>query len=174
MKKEDKLAFVQEMKDKLAESESFFLIDYRGLTVVEMQELRGLLRKIEGRIKIIKNTLTARAFKDSGIDGFDEALEGPAAIVWSDPDPAASAKALKDFSKEHENLEFKAGFLGGQILDVAQVEALAKLPSKPVLLAELVGAIEGPISGLVFTLEGVLRDFVMTLQSIADEKEKAA
>ena len=174
MRKEKKVQLVDEVSSKLEKTDSFFLVDFRGLTVIELHELRGALRDIQSEMQVVKNTLLDLAFKNHSIEGLEEYLIGPTAIVWSESDPIPLAKSIVDFSKEHEHLQVKVGILDGEKIGPEKVVALSRLPSRESLLAQVVYAFESPISGLVFILEGQTRELVMTLQAIADQKQQAA
>lgn len=174
MRRGEKAEVINEVMEKTGQVSNFFLVDFRGLSVVEIQDLRTNLRKIDNEMRVVKNSLLDRALKKAGIEGFEGQLEGPTGIVWGGADSVESAKALVDFTKEHENLSIKSGFLSGTMISSEEVGNLAKLPPKPQLLAEVVGTLEAPISGLVFTLEGVISDFVLTLQAVVDKQQEAA
>ena len=148
------------------------MVDYRGLTVKEMQELRGSVRDTGGEIKVYKNSLTEIAIRELALPSMDEYLDGPTAFVFIAGDPVAPAKALATFAKAHQALELKGGFVQSQIVDAAGVKAIATLPSREELIAKLLGTMQNPLTGTVRVLSGPARAFATVLDAIA--KQKAA
>lgn len=146
------------------------MTDYRGLRVSESQALRRKLRDAGSDYKVVKNTLFELAAKDAGDSGLEGLLAGPTAVAFVHTDPVAAAKAVVDFAREHKAMSIKGGYMDGQIYDVNQIQALSKIPPKDVLIAQLLGSIQSPISGLVGTLQGVMSNLVYTLQAVADQK----
>ena len=116
------------IKEELSATQAVWIVDYRGLTVKEIQELRRNVRETGAQMKVYKNTLMHLALSESDLPTMDDMLEGPSAFVFSTDDPAASAKALKNFAKSNENLSIKGGMMDGVAYDAAQVEAIASLP----------------------------------------------
>ncbi|MCL2503210.1 MAG: 50S ribosomal protein L10 [Coriobacteriia bacterium] len=163
---------VDEIKGWLNGSEAVILVDYRGLTVKEMQELRGKTREAGGEVKIYKNSLTEIAIRELALPSMGSYLEGPTAFVFIPGDPVAPAKALSAFSKEHHALEFKGGLVQNRVVDASDVKAIAKLPSYEGLIASLLGTMQNPLTGTVRVLSGPAQAFVTVLDAIA--KEKAA
>ena len=155
-KLQSKVSLVEEIKGKIEDSQSLVLMNYRGLNVAEVTELRAKFREAGVDYKVYKNTMMRRAFKDAGIEGLDDILTGPTAVAFGMEDLAAPARISADFAKDHEALELKAGFVDGQILDVKGVEQLAKLPSKEVLVAQFLGGMNGPIQGLANVMHGTM------------------
>ncbi len=138
-----------------------------------MTELRANARKVDCGVRVVKNTLVRRALKGTDFGPLDAHLEGPTAIVTS-ADPVAPAKVLSDFAKEHKNLKILGGVLEGQALDVAGIEALAKLPSREVLVAKMLGTMMAPVQNFVGVLAAVPGGFVRVLEQIRQQKEQAA
>jgi len=167
--KEAKVKAVEELRDKFGRCRAAILTDFRGLNVAEITELRRKLKEQSVEYKVVKNTLTSIALKDFDYN-LDEFLEGPTAIAFSYEDPVAPAKVLVDFAKTHKQLEIKAGVVEGKVADKATIDQLAKMPPKEQLLANVVGALQSPLYGIVGVLQGTLRDFVYTLQAIQDKK----
>jgi large subunit ribosomal protein L10 len=159
---------VAEIGALLEKSAGAILTDYRGLTVSEITELRKRLREQGAEYHVVKNTLFRRALNNG--EGLNPFLEGPTAVAFALEDPVGPAKVLVDFIREKRKVAVKAGYIDGRVYTADQMTALSKLPSKQVLLGQAVGAIQSPMSGLVFTLQGVISKFVYTLQSIADQK----
>lgn len=164
---------VQELRDRLAASRNLFLTDYAGLTVEEITKLRGELRKDGNTYAVVKNTLFRIAAGDlaSQLESF---LAGPTGIVFAGEDPVAPAKALKTFTDATKKVAVKAAYIDGQVVDAKQVERLASLPSKPELIAKLVGSLASPLRGLVTVLSGNQSGLVRVLNQIREQKESAA
>jgi len=167
-----KEALVGEIKERFDASEAVIMIDYRGLTVKQMQKLRNNVREVGGEIKIYKNSLTEIAVRELALPSMDAYLEGPTAFVFIAEDPVAPAKALTAFAKENQALELKGGFVQNQVVDAAGVKAIATLPSREELLAKLLGTMLNPLTSTVRVLSGPARAFVTVVDAIA--KEKAA
>lgn len=143
---------VQMLADNFANSEAVIIADYRGLTVSEVTALRNELRKAGVTYKVAKNTLIKRAANDNSITCLDSFLEGPTAIAFS-ADPVTLAKTMYDFSKAHSNLELKAGVVEGDLMEVADLEKLAKIPSREVLLAKFIGSLRSPLYGFAYIMD---------------------
>ena len=145
--------------------------DYRGLTVSEITALRRKLRETGTEYKVAKNTLLTLAAGDRATDEFKKLLEGPTAIAFIKGDnQVAVAKAMVDFVKDHKAMSIRGALVEGQVLDVEQVTALSKIPSKEILISQMLGSIQAPISGLVGTLQGCISSLVFTIQAVADQK----
>lgn len=171
-KLQSKIGLVDEIKEKIESAHSIVLVNYRGLTVEAATELRKKLRENGVDYKVYKNTMMKRAFNDLGHDGLDEYLAGPSAIAFGLEDAVAPAKVIAEFAKDNEAIEIKAGIVDGKVIDVKGVEALAKLPSKEVLIAQVLGGLNAPIQGLANVLTGNLRGLAVVLNAIAEKKEK--
>jgi large subunit ribosomal protein L10 len=162
---------VQSLETRLAEAQSVYLTDFSGLNVEAITELRRVLRAQSVECRVVKNTLSRFAVHQAGLPNLDAYLEGPTALIIS-KDPVASAKTLIDFTKTHENRpRIKGGVLTGAVIDATQVQALASLPSREELIAKVVGGIAAPITGLVFSLSGMLGNLVRVLSAAAAQKE---
>ncbi|RJS61059.1 50S ribosomal protein L10 [Bacillus sp. PK3_68] len=158
---EQKKQLVNDIADKFKSSASTVIVDYRGLTVSQVTELRKQLREAGVEFKVYKNTLTRRAAETAEISGLDEFLTGPNAIAFSTEDVIAPAKILNSFAKENEALEIKAGVLEGNVVTVEEVRALAELPSR-----------EGLLSMLLSVLQAPMRNFALAAKAVADQKEE--
>jgi large subunit ribosomal protein L10 len=158
---EQKKQLVEEISTKLRESKSTIVVDYRGLTVSEVTELRKQLREAGIDFKVYKNTMTRRAAELAELAGLNDALTGPNAIAFSNDDVVAPAKILNDFAKKHEALEIKAGVIEGNIATVEEVKALAELPSREGLLSMLLSVLQAPI-----------RNLALATKAVADQKEE--
>jgi len=170
--KNDKQRIVEELHTAWTESTAAVVTHYRGLTVSQMGSLRRSLHEADVSLQVVKNTLAKRAAEGTSFKVAEDLFTGPVAIAYGN-DPVAMAKAIADFSKQHEALEIKGGVLDGNMIDVANVKALASLPSREVLLAKMLGSMQSPISGFVRTLAEVPASFVRTLAAIRDQKETA-
>lgn len=147
-----KQAVVAEIKEKLENASSVVLVDYRGLTVEEVTQLRKDYRDNGVDYKVYKNTLMEFAFKELGHEGMIEYLNGPNALVIAGEDVTSAARVTQAFAKTNEKLEIKAGLLDGKVLDMAGVKELADIPSREVLLAKLLGSLKAPMSNLAYML----------------------
>ncbi|SHK45057.1 50S ribosomal protein L10 [Paramaledivibacter caminithermalis] len=169
---ETKKAVVNEIREKIASSQSAVLVDYRGLTVEETTELRKRFREAGVEYKVYKNSLMRFAFKEEGLEEFNQHLKGPNAIAFGIEDPVAPAKISKDFAKDHKNLEIKAGVVDGKVIDLDGVIGLADLPPREVLIAQVLGGLNGPISGFANVLQGNIRNLVYALNAIKEKNEQ--
>ncbi len=158
---EQKKQIVTEIAEKLRESQTTVLVDYRGLTVAQITELRKQLREAGVEFKVYKNKLVKRATAETDLTALDEQLVGPTAIAFSNEDAIAPAKIIHNFAKQHEALEIKAGILEGEVVGVDEVKALATLPSR-----------EGLLSMLLSVLQAPMRNFALAAKAVADQKEE--
>ena len=154
-KLQSKQAIVADIQDKFARCQSAVLVDYRGLSVEEVTELRNKYRAAGVEFQVLKNTMIKRALDGAGIEGLDAVLEGPTAIAFGFEDAVAAAKITNDFIKAVDKMEIKAGYLEGKAVDVATVKALANLPSREVLLAKVMGSINSTVASFVRTLAAI-------------------
>jgi large subunit ribosomal protein L10 len=173
LNKQSKEELVAEFAEKLKVAKAAFLADYRGLDVDQANDLRNKLREVGVEYRVVKNTLLRLAAKDTDSACFDEYLSGPTAIALVNEDPVAPAKALVEFAKKNNIFELKAGMLDGKLLAVADIQALAELPSRDELLAKMLGSMSAPASNFVGVLAAVPRTFVQVLAAIKDQKEAA-
>ncbi len=152
---EMKKTVVADIKAKMQAAHSIVLLDYRGLTVAEVTELRNECRKAGVEYAVLKNTMVSLAAKELGINGLDDYLKGPTAVAFGMNDAVAPAKVLTDFVKKAKKTEVKCGVLDGQILNAAGVEALAAIPSREVLLAKIMGSMMNAVSKFVYVVEAL-------------------
>ncbi len=164
MPTQEKVAAVQELKSRLDGVKTVVLTEYRGLTVQQLSDLRKQLRAVSAEYKVVKNRLARLAVKSSRLEGLSSHLTGPTGVIFSREDPVAVAKALHSFAKTNQALAIKAGFVEGQMLPPAALKALADLPSREQLRAQLVGTIQGVLSRLVGVLAAPQRELVYVLQ----------
>ncbi len=158
---DQKKHIVGEISDKLKNSVSTIVVDYRGLDVSEVTELRKQLREAGIEFKVYKNTMVRRAAEEAGLEGLNEFLTGPNAIAFSTEEVVAPAKILNSFAKEHEALEIKTGVIEGTITSVEDVKAIAELPNR-----------EGLLSMLLSVLQAPMRNFALATKAVADQKEE--
>lgn len=161
------------IKEDLADVTAVWVVDYRGLTVKEVQALRSDIREADASMKVYKNTLMHIALEEMELPNIDAVLEGPSAFVFASNDPVASAKAIKDFAKKNQNLVIKGGMMDGQFVDAAQVEAIAALPSREELIAKLLGTISNPMVKMVRVCNGPMEAFARCVSQIAEQKPAA-
>ena len=167
---EAKQQVVADLKERLDGAVAGVLVDYRGLTVAEDTELRNACRAAGVEYMVAKNTLLRLATKDTSLEAWDGILHGPTALAYHSTDVVAAAKVISKFAKDHENLEIKSGFIEGRVVEVSEVEQIAKLPSKEELVAKALGGLNAPISGFVNVLNGNLRGLVCVLNAIAEKQ----
>ncbi len=172
--KEEKKQAVQELKEKLEKSRVLILTNYRGLKVDEINELRNQLQENGIEYKVVKNTLTRIATTEAGKDELNSYLEGPVAIAFSEDDPVVPSKVLTNYAKKNNNLEIKGGMLAGNIIDVANIRAIAELPPRDVLLGKVVGGMQAPVYGMAYAMQGLLLKTVYALKAISQQKEEAS
>lgn len=166
----EKEATVKAVQEKLTQSKSVVLADYRGLNVQEVTELRKKLREAGVEYKVIKNTMTSRAAKAANIDGLDTYLSGPTALAFSYSDPVTPAKILATFAKDHKKLELKGGILEGKVISADSIRDLASLPTREILLGQLAGMLQSPIRGLVTVLSGPMRKLAYAVEAVRKQK----
>jgi large subunit ribosomal protein L10 len=172
MNKDQKKAVVEEVATQIQASEAVFAVDYRGISVPQAAQLRTRLDDAGARFRVVKNTLTELAADRAGADSLKEVLDGPTAFTFvaaEGGDVALAAKALADFRRQTDLLEFKGGVMNGEALSVDQIGALSRLPGREVLHGHLVGVIASPITGLVRVLNALIAGLAIQLQQIAEE-----
>ena len=173
MNRAEKQVLIDELTQKLNQSQAAFLTDYRGLNVARITELRNQLREKDAEYRVVKNTLARIAARQSGNEELVDHLNGPTALALVYGDPAAAAKALVGFAKDEDALELCGGVLGGTYLDGDGLKRLAELPSKDVMRATLLGTMNAVPGGLVNVLSGVMRQAVQVFNAIKEQKEQA-
>jgi large subunit ribosomal protein L10 len=174
MPRPDKVEAVREIAADLKATDVYYFVDYRGLTFSEATELRARLAKVDASLKVVKNTLAKIAAADAGVEGLDELLQGPTAIAYCHGDPVRVAKTIQDFIKEKKKAAIRGGKLQRSMLTAPEVEKLAALPSREQLIAQLVGTIAAPLTGLVGVLNGPIRGLVVVLGQVHEQKANAA
>jgi len=171
--RDQKAAAVAEIADQIKESQAVFAVDYRGITVAQVAELRGKLRDSDATFRVVKNTLTERAADAADAEALKSVLEGPTALTFVRGDAAGAAKAIADFQKATggDLLPFKGGLMEGEAVDAAQITAISKLPSREVLYQQLVGLVASPITGLARTLNQLVGGLAVALGGVLEKKE---
>ena len=166
---EQKQEFVAELADKLKGTISGVIVKYEGITVVLDTQLRKKLREAGVEYAVVKNTLLRRAAAVAELEGLDDVLAGTTALALS-PDHTTAAKILSEFAEKNKMMEIKAGFVEGKVISAADVDELAKMPSKEVLIAKTLGGFNAPITGFVGVLNANLRGLVVALNAIATQQ----
>jgi len=170
---DEKKAVVAEVSGKLKDAQAAMLAEYRGLSVAQMTVLRRKAYDSKVYLRVVKNTLARRAVEGTSFECLKDQMTGPLAFAVS-ADPVAVAKILSEFAKDNEALKIKAGAMGGKLMSIEQIKALATLPGREQLLAQLLGTMQAPIQKFVQTLNEVPAKFVRTLAAVRDAKAKAA
>ncbi len=171
MARPEKVQAVADIREGLESAEAVFLTEYRGLSVQAVQDLRRSLRKSGAEYKVVKMTLAKLAAGDAGIDGLDEFLAGPTALAFAKSDPVATAKALKDFSRDHEVFILKAGYLSGNVLSPEEVSKLAEIDPLDVLLAKIAGAAKAPLFKAAGMFGAFTNNAASMFSQLLDKKE---
>jgi large subunit ribosomal protein L10 len=177
MNKDQKAERVAQIAEAIRESEAVFAVDYRGISVPQAAELRSKLIEAGARFSVVKNTLTQRAVDDVGADTLKEFLEGPTAFTFVSAeggDVAMAAKALSQFRRANDVLEFKGGIMGGEPLSIEQIESIARLPALEVLHGQVVGVLASPITGLARGLNQMIAGLAIALGQIQAEGKLGA
>ncbi len=165
-----KVATVESVKERVETTSTAVVTEYRGLTVAEISTLRRELKKADAEYKVLKNTLVRRAIEGTPSEPLGAYLEGPTAIAWVKGDVSAVAKILRDFSKSTPSLILKGGVLDGKALSANDLKALADLPSREVLLAQLAGLLASPMRQMAGLLKAVPQNFAYGLSALIDSK----
>ena len=160
--------------DKMSRSQALILTDYRGLTVANISDLRQRLREVDGVFQVVKNTLFTRALEDAGLPIPSDYMAGPLAVAYCLGDAPPAAKVLMGFAKETDLLTVRGAILGSSLLDGDGVKGLADLPPREVLLAQLLGVVQSPMSSLVSTIQAPMRELVQVLHARSEQGQEAA
>jgi large subunit ribosomal protein L10 len=174
MQKEDKERVISELTDKLRNSDTMIVADYRGLTMPQIDALRSKLIENGARFSVVKNTLTRRAAEAAGADALLALLEGPSAIAFveADGDAVAVAKALADSARDTKVLEIRGGVMQGRVISGSDVEALAKLPPLEVLRGQVIGAIIAPLQNLISLVNAPLQNLYGLIDARIEQLEQ--
>ena len=170
---ENKKEKVEEIKAKIQQAKSVVIVSYNGISVAEDTELRRAFRKENVEYKVLKNTLVRRAFNDLGVTSFDEDLNGTTSICFGE-DEVSAAKIVEEFSKKFaDRLSAKSAYVDGAYVDKAGVKNLASMPSKPELIAKMLGSMQAPITNFAGVLSGIIRKVVIALNAVSEKKANA-
>lgn len=169
MARSDKVTAVAEIADKFRGASASVVTEYRGLTMTQLTALRGSLGD-DATYRVAKNTLIKRAAEDAGVEGLEQLLVGPTAIAFVTGEPVNAAKALRDFAKANQGLVIKGGFMDGRALTVAEVNSLADLESREVLLAKLAGAMKANLSKAAGLFAAPASQIARLAQALADKR----
>jgi len=167
------IEMMENIKADLEGVNAVWVVDACGLTVKETEALRRTIREAGAIMKVYKNTVMKKTLAELDLVNMDEILEGPSAFVFCGEDVAAAAKAVTEFAKENEKLEVKGGMMDNAFVTADEVKAIASLPSKEVLLAQIAGAISGVARGLAVCINGVPSGLARAIQQVADQKDAA-
>ena len=173
MKLNEKQKIVADLREKFEAAKVVIVTDYKGLDVAQMNALRRKLREAEVEYQVVKNTMLTRASKDTDAEQLVDMFKGPSAIALAFTDPVAPAKVLTQFAKDNDKREIKAGVMNGKLLDLTAIGALAKLPSREELLAQVLATMNAVPQGLVSALADAPRRLVNVLNAVKDQKEAA-
>jgi large subunit ribosomal protein L10 len=165
----EKVAVVDEVAAAFAESDAVLLTEYRGMSVKAISDLRRALRPTGAEYKVYKNTLVRIAADQRGIDGLEPLLHGPTALAFVKGDAVEAAKALREFAKTNPHLIVKGGVLGSSVLDAKQAAALADMPPRTQVLAEIAGLLEAPLANIASLLEAPVRDIAYAIAALEDK-----
>lgn len=168
---EKKQQVVKEIEQKINDATLVVFTDYRGISVSEMNELRNMLRTPGVEFKVLKNTMLEFALQNTGFPEVIDHIVGPNAVLFSNEDPVAPAKAIYEFIKKHKKLEVKAGLVEGKVISAEQVKALAELPPREVLVAQVLGTMQAPITSFVTVLNANITGLVRVLDQVREQKE---
>jgi large subunit ribosomal protein L10 len=170
----EKVAVVEEVTAKLNEASAVIVTEYRGMSVAQLASLRRTLKDVGGEYKVYKNTLAKFAAARAGVEALNDLLVGPSAITFVAGDAAAVAKALRDVARVNPLLVIKGGSMGGKLMSAKDIEALAELPSREVLLARFAGALQAPLVKTANLLQALPRNMAYGLKALIDQKSDAA
>ena len=172
MDRNAKREIVSKLKDDLGSVSSIFLCDFKGLSVEKDTQLRRSMREQGAKYEVVKNTLLKLAFDGSDFEKVDDHLQGNTALAYNRENTVELAKLIRDFAKGNEQFKFKAGVVEGRVIEVEQLDALADLPPKDVLISKMMYMLNYPVQGLVTSLSGVTRKLVVALEQIRQQKEQ--
>lgn len=173
MARPEKVATVEEIREKLEGAQAAVLTEYRGLKVKELADLRASLRAADAEYKVYKNTLARRAAEDAGLSDLISLLQGPTAITFVQGDAVAVAKALRDYSRTNANLVVKGGILGTRVIQPADVSALADIEPREVLLARLAGGFQAPLVKAAGLFQAFTRNMAYGIKALIDQRVEA-
>src|SRR5205085_11061681 len=171
MNRDQKAAAIAEIAAHIDKAHAIFAVDYRGISVPQIAELRSKLRDADATFKVVKNSLTERAADDAGAVTLKDYLTGPTALTFVRGDAATAANAIADYARATQLLPFKGGIMDGATLEVEQIGSLSRLPSREILYGQLVGVVAAPVSGLVRSLNALLGGLAVALGQVRDKMQ---
>lgn len=174
MPTEKKKESVARLVERLSRSQMVILTDYRGINMKDLTALRRALEKADGGYHVVKNTLLRLALRQASIAGLEPYLQGPTAVAFGYGDAVALAKAMREQLPSYPSFQVKAAWMSGRVLSPEALETLASLPPRPVLLGQVVGALQAPLAGLAGALAGVLRQLIYVLSVRSEQGERPA
>jgi len=166
MNRAEKQNVVESLSEQFRSVNNLFLIDYRGLKVVDATELRRKIREFNGNYIVVKNTLALRAAKETGLENIGPYLQGPTAVAFHRRDVVGMAKLLTEITKTNPNFQFKAALIEGKVVPPSEIQTIASLPSREVLLSKLVFLLKAPVQRLAGTLKAPVRNLVLVLKQV--------
>ena len=171
MNRQQKAVAIEQIAAHIDESHAIFAVDYRGISVPQVAELRAKLRDADATFQVVKNSLTERAADQAGAETLKDYLAGPTALTFVRGDVATAAKAIADYARATQLLPFKGGLMDGATLDIDQLRSLSRLPSRDVLYGQLVGVVASPVGGLVRSLSALIGGLATALGQVREKKE---
>jgi len=172
--REQKASAIAEIATHIDESQAIFAVDYRGISVAQVAELRAKLREADATFRVVKNSLTERAAEEVGASQLKPFLRGPTALTFVRGDAALAAKAVADYARATQLLPFKGGLMDGSEVDAEEIRAISRLPSREVLYAQLVGVVASPVTGLVRTLGALVSGLAVALGQVREQRESTS
>jgi len=173
MNKNEKTQAISELEAAIGKARNAFLIDFKGVTVPQVTELRKQVRETGSKYLVVKNTLALIALKDSPMIGMKDRFSGPTAVAYNSTDAVKLAKALTRFAKDLPAMQFKGAMLDGQVVPTEQIQTIASLPSREELISKLLFVLQSPIRGLATVLQANIRNLAVVLDQVAKQKETA-
>ncbi|PYQ33347.1 MAG: 50S ribosomal protein L10 [Acidobacteria bacterium] len=173
MNKNEKTQAISELEAAIGKARNAFLIDFKGVTVPQVTELRKQVRETGSKYLVVKNTLALIALKDSPMIGMKDRFSGPTAVAYNSTDAVKLAKALTRFAKDVPAMQFKGAMLDGQVVPTEQIQTIASLPSREELISKLLFVLQSPVRGLATVLQANIRNLAVVLDQVAKQKETA-
>ena len=170
--RQEKQEFVQSFEKELKDIKNFCLAGYQGLTVKDLQDLRLKLKTVNATFRVIKNRLVSRVFKSLSLTSLDEHIKGPTAIILEKGDPVQTIKQLSTFSKANNKLKIRVGYFDNRFLSAEELSKIASLPPREQLIAIVIRGVSSPLIGFMNVLEGTIRNLVVVLKQIGDNKDR--
>lgn len=166
----EKIEKVNGLKEKLQHAKAMVVIDFKGLSVKDATKLRNKLKQNNTYLQVVKNTMFEIAAKESGIENVENLFKEQSAVIWDNESGTIGAKVAYEFSKDNENVKIKGGILEGKIIDLEKVKHLATLPSREILLVQLLSTMQAPLRNLLSVLNAPARDLVLVLKAIQEKQ----